>query len=236
MADAVAIKLPALWTDNVDAWFMQTEAQFALNNITQDKTKFNYLIAALDSATAKRAMTIIRNPPATGKYPALRDHLKQKFGLTDYERAAAINAITGLGEQKPSELMDSLLCLLGDHEPDLMFRFHFLQCLPDYVRGTLALSTEDDPHALAEEADRIFVAGRPRDFAAMETVALTDKDSSVDRVFSGGKKRTKKSPVGYNNQSRFCFYHARFGDKAHRCEAPCTWPSQQGNEHRGQQF
>eukprot|EP00914_Ancora_sagittata_P002443 GHVO01005391.1.p1 GENE.GHVO01005391.1~~GHVO01005391.1.p1 ORF type:complete len:171 (+),score=22.29 GHVO01005391.1:288-800(+) len=170
MADAVAIKLPALWTDNVDAWFMQTEAQFALNNITQDKTKFNYLIAALDSATAKRAMTIIRNPPATGKYPALRDHLKQKFGLTDYERAAAINAITGLGEQKPSELMDSLLCLLGDHEPDLMFRFH----------------------ALADEADRIFVASRPRDFATMETVALTDKDSSVDRVFLGGKKHTKK--------------------------------------------
>lgn len=232
MANAIALKLPALWTDNVDAWFMQTEAQFALNNITQDKTKSNHLVAALDSSTAKRAMTIIRNPPQTGKYQTLRDHLKQKFGLTAYERAAAINAITGLGEEKPSELMDSLLCLLGDNEPDLMFRFHFMQCLPDYVRGTLALSTEDDPHALAEEADRIFVAGCPGDSAIMEAVTT---DSTVDRVFKGDKKPAKRSSRGKPSQS-LCFYHARFGAKAHRCESPCTWPSQQGNGHRGQQY
>ena len=43
----LALKLPEFWTDNVNVWFAQTEAQFATRGITCSQTKFSYYIAAL---------------------------------------------------------------------------------------------------------------------------------------------------------------------------------------------
>ena len=237
MADAVSLKLPALWTDNIDAWFSQAEAQFALRGIKEDSTKFYYVVAALDSSTAKRVNATICNPPATDKYSTLKKLLLQKFGLIKYERAEAIARITGLGELKPSELMDKLLCILGGNPPDLMFRYHFLQCLPDYVRTTLSFSTEEDMLLLAQEADRIFAAGRPRDVFVQEASGRADvavQDSTVDHV-SRNQKRRERKRLSHKQSSGFCFYHARFGSKAHRCQEPCSWSSCQGNEQWDQQ-
>ena len=233
MARALNLKLPSLWTDNIDAWFTQAEAQFALLEITNDNTKFHHVIISLDSATAKRLNHVICNPPRGRKYETLKEQLLKKFGLTSFERAAAIQAITGLGEWKPTELMDHMLALLGPHTPDLMFIYHFFQCLPDYVRATLSNSTETDPLRLAEEADWIFVAGRPRDTVLHEI----DSDPNVQGVTNARAKkgRNNKPRASHKSDSTsspgLCFYHARFGAEAHRCSPPCTWS---GNEVRGQ--
>jgi hypothetical protein len=37
--NAVAIKLPPVWTSNIVSWFVQAEAQFGLRKITDDITK-----------------------------------------------------------------------------------------------------------------------------------------------------------------------------------------------------
>ena len=164
--------------------------------------------------------------PEADKYDAIKGELTRKFGLTSYERAAAIYRITSLGEAKPSELMDQLLCLLGDNSPDLLFRYHFIQCLPDYVRQTLSSSSEENPRTLVEETDHIFIAGRPRDFVSE---AVIPHEATVDRV-TRSNKRTQNPKKA--KDARFCFYHARFGEKAHHCQQPCSWS---GNEAAGQQ-
>ena len=46
---AVAIKLPEFCADNAHVWFAQTEAQFAVRNLTCSLTKFYYCIAALQA-------------------------------------------------------------------------------------------------------------------------------------------------------------------------------------------
>ena len=53
-ADAVTVKIPPFWTHSPTAWFAQAEAQFVLRKITEDDTKYYYIVAALDSATATR--------------------------------------------------------------------------------------------------------------------------------------------------------------------------------------
>ena len=53
---AVSVKLPPFWPDKARLWFAQAEAQFALRNITEQRTKFNHVLAILDSTTAERAM------------------------------------------------------------------------------------------------------------------------------------------------------------------------------------
>ncbi|KAJ8387825.1 hypothetical protein AAFF_G00149740 [Aldrovandia affinis] len=58
---AVALKLPEFWQEHAAVWFAQAEAQFALRGITQEDTKYYYVVAALNSSTASR--TGGRGPP-----------------------------------------------------------------------------------------------------------------------------------------------------------------------------
>ncbi|GFR76394.1 retrovirus-related Pol polyprotein [Elysia marginata] len=111
--ESVAIKLPTFWVTSPLAWFAQTEAQFALRNITQDETKYFHVLAALDTNTATRALSLLTAPPPSNKYGALKEFLISAFGLTDEERASTLLDLRGLGDYKPSELVDNMLSLLG---------------------------------------------------------------------------------------------------------------------------
>ena len=71
-ADAVTVKIPPFWTHSLTAWFAQAEAQFVLRKITEDDTKYYYIVSALDSATATRAVSILSQPPITGKYANIK--------------------------------------------------------------------------------------------------------------------------------------------------------------------
>ncbi|GFS05633.1 Gag pol protein, partial [Elysia marginata] len=115
--ESIALKLPTFWVSSPLAWFAQAEAQFALRNISQDETKYYHVVAALDTTTANRALSVLTSPPSTDKYNAIKSFLTSAYGLTDGERATALLNMRGLGDSKPSELMDNMLSLLGQHQP-----------------------------------------------------------------------------------------------------------------------
>lgn len=235
--EVVSLKLPAVWTDDIETWFVQVEAQFQIRKISDETTKFNHVVSALDYATASRVKSLIRNPPPK-PYTALKVALQQKFLPTEYERAAAINAISSLGDQKPSQVMEKMLHLLGESSPGLMFRFHFLRILPDFVRNTLSLSKETDCERLAAEADRIFLIGRPSSSSTLDAIAEEHEDGHVDRVTSLSRRHKNKRAPRFNrtpaesDSHGLCFYHHRFGGEARRCTSPCTW--RPGNAAQGQ--
>ncbi|KAG1936440.1 interleukin-1 receptor accessory protein-like 1-A [Pimephales promelas] len=119
-ANAVTLKLPEFWESSASAWFAQTEAQFALREITADTTKYYYVVSALGNSTASRVVSLLTNPPENEKYAALKAHLLKTFELTDTERANRLFSLQGLGDSKPSELMDRMLDLLGYQMPFTM--------------------------------------------------------------------------------------------------------------------
>jgi hypothetical protein len=45
----VVIRVPPFWPEKPAVWFTQLEGQFALSTITQDVTKFYYVISQLDN-------------------------------------------------------------------------------------------------------------------------------------------------------------------------------------------
>ena len=108
----------------VDLDFLRscTETQFALRNISSDDTNYFHVVAALDSQTATRALSVIAAPPLTNKYEALKSFSCSDFGLSETERANTLLDLSGFGDRKPSELMDSMLGLLGDHKPCFIFK------------------------------------------------------------------------------------------------------------------
>ena len=97
--------------------------------------------------------------PVTEKYQAIKLFLTSAYELPDYERAAALFNMSGLGDYKPSQLMDNMLALLGEHKPCFLFKHLFLQPLPDYVRAPLTTSTIADYGQLAQEVDKIYAYG-----------------------------------------------------------------------------
>ena len=107
---AVSLKSPEFWTSYPRVWFQQTEAQFALMQVTAGSTKYFYVVGALDQDSAE-------DPPRDHKYLALKKRLLSAVDLSENERAARLLNIPQLCDKKPSVLMDEMLALTADHRP-----------------------------------------------------------------------------------------------------------------------
>jgi len=95
--------------------------KFALRDITADATKYYYVVAALGSSTAGRVVSILENPPFSDQYAILKEHLLKAFRQSNCERAHQLLSLNSLGDNKPSELTDTSLALLGRHKPVFLF-------------------------------------------------------------------------------------------------------------------
>lgn len=229
---AATVKLPDFWQHNPRPWFQHIEAQFQLRGITQDVTKYFHVVAALDASTTARAMALLEAPPATGKYNALKTFLLGLFELSELEKADRLLSLNGLGDGKPSELMERMLAVLGSADPSFLFTHVYLRQLPAPVRTALAcspLSSSKDYRALAAEADRIFLANRqqfvhallPNQSASAQPPPLVDTTDTAAAVTARRQR-----------DDGLCYYHARFGAKAKQCRKPCSFGAQ-GNARAG---
>ena len=62
---------------------MQLEEQFALANVTQDATKFYYVISLLDNKYAAEVEDVITNPPPTDRYDRTKAELIRRLSLPE---------------------------------------------------------------------------------------------------------------------------------------------------------
>jgi hypothetical protein len=232
---AVALKLPPFWAAQPRAWFTQAEAQFTLRGITQDETMYFYLVAALDQHTAERLLDVLESPPAADKYKSLKARLLGTYSLTRQQRASRLLSMSGLGDRRPSELMDEMLALLGDPPPCLLFEELFRQQLPADVRMAIVSADFTDPRAVAQLADQLW-ASRPQPVATatqqsdvkevLDATQPAVAAAGTSRPASQGRQPSRRTDAG------FCFFHRRFGAKARRCQPPCSF---QGNGQAGRQ-
>ena len=231
--DAVSLKLPIFWSAGPSAWFAQVESQFALRGVTQDDTKYHHVVASLDNSTAQRALSILASPPATEKYQAIKLFLTSAYELPDYERAAALFNMSGLGDYKPSQLMDNMLALLGEHKPCFLFKHLFLQQLPDYVRAPLATSTIADYRQLAQEADKIYASGNTFQQHVQEVNSTDGAARPSPHVNS-----TRAGSIPQQIIDNMCWYHRRHNQGARKCVVGCkrysNFYKNQGNLQQGQ--
>lgn len=216
---AASVKLPEFWSSDPAPWFQHAEALFHLKGISSDDSRYFLTVAALDQQTTRRVMQLLRAPPVTEKYAALKELLLRRYSLSSAERADRLLSLPGLGDGSAVDLMEDMLSLLGPDNGGFLFPHIFLRQLPVPVRAALANSrslADGDFRALAEEADRILRSSR---CLAVQSVAsdppqptTVDADPAVVAGVSLPKRR-----------SGLCFFHQRFGGKARRCVPPCTW-------------
>ena len=211
---AVSLKLPTFWPQQPEVWIAQAEAQFTLKGITQEETKYTYVVSALDQETAVRVLDIIRKMPASKPYETLKKRLIGTYTPSEYERAGQLIHMAPLGDHKPSYLMDRMLGLMGEEEPGFLFRRLFMERLPERIRTVLIHAKITDPRELAEAADRLHESFQATDLSS---------ETSVNKVSTHRRERKDRSD---KSKKDYCFYHARFGKRAHRCDQPCAWPAE----------
>lgn len=217
-ASHVAVKLPTFWSKNPRSWFVSVEAQFMRAKITQEETRYWHVLSVLPCEVVDTIHAITENPGDT-PYTALKNKLLGTFTPSKWQSLWHVMDIPSLAaDQKPSTLLD----LMAAHLPPTVktdnefFHAVFLRKLPAFIKGPLMAANFDNIQQMAEHADKIW--GAQEDQAATNAV-LDRRPRSPSR--RNNQQRNKRADTP--GKSSLCFYHRKFGKKAHSCTQPCSW-------------
>jgi len=212
---AVSVKLPEFWPEDPEIWFIRVEAQLRSRSVTQDQTKFDYVVATLDNATAAEVKAVLLNPPTENKYETLKQALLSAFGKSQARKDAELLSISGLGDKTPSSLLRKLESLNNDAET--LRRAFFLAQLPSQVRSILALEEFATISDLAKAADRIVEAQNISQATGINYAA------SVPRQPAPRFQRNSVPRFKSAKENHICNYHQRFGTDARNCRPGCIF-------------
>jgi hypothetical protein len=175
----VGVRVPPFWPEEPEIWFSQIEGQFMIAGITNDLTKFHYVISQLDRQFSKEVKDIITNPPATDKYPKLKSELISRLSDTNERQIQQLLHHEELGDRKPSQFLRHLQGLAAKRITDDVLRMMWTNRLPASIQTVLAAHPSASLDILADLADRIQDIG-PR-CACSSHVASTSYSSGPDQ-------------------------------------------------------
>lgn len=133
-------KLPPFWREEPEIWFLQVDSSFNLNGIIQDSTKYEYLLSHLDPSILFVVKDIIINPPAVGRYLAMKTRIIQHFAESGEGQLKKLLSGLELGDQKPSHLLQKMKSLAGSKVSNDMLRTLFMERLPEKMKCILVVA------------------------------------------------------------------------------------------------
>ncbi|GFT22824.1 uncharacterized protein NPIL_274641 [Nephila pilipes] len=177
----VAVKPPIFWRNKAKLWFLQLEAQFANSGISQDATKYNIVVAALDENVLDFVVDILSNPPENEKYDTLKKALLNRLTDTEESRLKKLLTDLELGDKRPSDLLRQMKSLAGNSISDEIIKSLWLQRLPQQTQAILTISN-DTLDKIAEMADKIIAVYSSSEICQVKKVgSLPNSASSFDR-------------------------------------------------------
>lgn len=248
--EKIGMKVPQFSSANVKLYFAQLEANFAIANVTEEKTKFSYLVAAIDAEYLKYVSDVVFTPPTQNPYSVLKDKLVEQFEHSETRKLKTLLQDLVLGDKKPSQLLHDMRELSNHKLDDSFLKNLWLSHLPNNMQVILAASTENLSQ-LAILADKISevvqnpsIAAVTSDNGNSETIArlerqvhdlsvkidklCTHQSRSKQRNFSSSLSRRKPRPRSARDSSNtqgLCWYHRTFAESATKCRSPCTFNS-----------
>lgn len=151
----VNVKIPPFWKANPRIWFCQIEAQFSNSRITNDRTKYNTVVAALEGSILSQISDIILNPPANLMYDTLKVKLLERFEESEQSRLHTLLTSLSLDDKKPTHLLRQMRELAGGNIADTALKSLFLQRLPQQAQAMFSIS-DQSLEQIAILADRFL--------------------------------------------------------------------------------
>lgn len=254
----VGVRIPPFWPEKPTIWFSQIEAQFSMSRITDDLTKFNYVLSHLDRQYSVEVEDVIIAPPDTGKYDKLKSELIKRLSVSKEKKVKQLLQMEELGDRKPSQFLRHLQHLAGPTIPEDFVRTIWTSRLPSNLQTIVASQVSlpllelsdlaDRVHDIAPASPVVAVASTSKTESALDIMAqqianLTKQVSAltaeIDRSRPRGR-RTSRHQRSRSNSRRSesthrkfpqCWYHHKFGSQAKKCIRPCDFQS--GNEKGG---
>jgi len=214
----VPVKLPEFWQDDPETWFERAEAQFRRGGVHDGRTKADFLLLALPAPLIRSVRDILRDPRAddTTVYHRLKERLLRRFAPSKWQQVNQLLDHPGIGDLRPSQLLDNMLALLPPGEPPgLLFQGLFLRRLSAEVRDYLAAGEYSSVRDMAAVADKMWDARQ-------------EVGSGSIHAVGGHKGGRRRSPSGRRRDytpgpDGLCYYHAKYAVRAHKCRPPCSW-------------
>lgn len=192
----VSAKLPPLWKNRIEIWFIQVESNFQLAGITCDLTMYNHVVAAIDPDTLSAVSDILISPPKEKKYDTLKARLIQEYSQSETQKIRQLCSELQLGDEKPSHLLRKMKDLAGSTFQDQTFlKTLWLQRLPTEVQAILSISSED-VDKLAIMADKILDVRHDTSGPAILAMSSNCQRSSRNENVPSQINPTQESEVG----------------------------------------
>lgn len=141
-------------TQSVEYWFIRLESWFRLQNITDELTRFETVVASLTPPLFDQVADIIITPPATEQYAKLKAAIIEKFADSEYTRVDKLLSTVPLGAQRPSHLLADIR-RTGATRDEKVLRVCWLRRLPIQIRAVISASKVPLTE-LAEMADAAY--------------------------------------------------------------------------------
>lgn len=249
VVNRVSVKVPPFWPERPEIWFAQVEAQFGIAGITTDLTKFNTVVAAIESNVLSQISDAILMPPEDGKYENLKKCMIERFCDSEQKQMQKLLSDIELGDRRPTQLLSELSNLAKDRVSDDFLKSLWLQRLPGHVRAILQ-ATNVNLSELAKLADKILEVSDYRQVCSTDTAQsgatiseinqrMARLEKNFEQLFQKQRRRSsscrssnRNAQLNTTNNSDvadLCWYHRKFGDKARTCRKPCKFHSDSKN-------
>lgn len=254
LVNRVSIRVPPFWPDRPGLWFASLEAQFHINGITQELTKYYYAVSQLDTKCASEVEDIIIEPPKEQPYTCLKKALISRFSLSYEEKVRRLLEKEEVGDRKPSSFLRHLRTLAGPSFPEQLLLTIWTNRLPHHIQGILVAQKQSSLEDSGDLADKLQeISAQPMHIHAASKAAVPCDDTKeqlrllqqqvadLTRLVTSlttGNGRNSRSRSGSRSRTfnGLCWYHKQFAANASKCIQPCTWsaPATQGNSNSSQ--
>lgn len=250
----VAVKVPPFWPDHAEIWLAQVEAQFSIAGITGDASKYNTVVAAIESNVLVQISDAILNPPHDDKYENLKKCILERYCESEQKKTQKLLSEIDLGDKRPTQLLNELSALAKDKVTRDFLKTLWLQRLPAQVRAILQAS-DADLNELAKLADKIMEVGEFQHLAVVSSTqshpaGVSEIDKRLERlerqinslcesntnyrrrsrsVSSKRQKNTQQQDASNQSRGQLCWYHEKYGESARKCREPCTYKKPEKN-------
>lgn len=173
------LRLPPFWSNCPEAWFLVIESQFNNRRITNDATKYNYVVSALPAEVSTSVLDVLRKPPDTDKYAALKTKLIARHSISEEKKLEELLSASEQGDRKPSVFyrdMESLATAQTGVNSELLFKLWLRKLVPA-IRVAITASTKTALDDILDLADKIWEVSSPQIHAA--TVATTSSSCNL---------------------------------------------------------
>jgi RNase P protein component len=242
-----SLRLPELWTDGAQAWFIHLAAECDLRNppSTKASTKYHLVSTALPAAVRSQVSVILDKPPEDG-FNALKEALLALFTKTPLEEAFDLLDLGDIGDQLAST-HNQHMRKLWNNDGEAVYKALFLRSLPQFLQDSLA-DSEEGADELAKKADKIIKNRRANKAAAPSINVMSEykpcaaeqrEHNAIRSKYNDASSKFNKDKNSVKDNAGLCYAHRKFGKEAYSCKgAPCpmvgiTAPKPVGKDDTG---